>query len=112
MSDPASSWVGFDYGAIDGTDAASIEVIVEEAIRRERAAIRRRAIADVLAWLCAGARDAETIGRKALVFDYLSESHLACGSQRQLAERMGLSLGRVNAIVASVEADLPYFPKA
>jgi Trp operon repressor len=103
--------VGFEDGAAvplvdftypDDAPAGNREAVIEaiEEIRRQVEATHTGVLLD---WL-ATAGTAEAIGRRVLALAYVVQAEHAPRTQRELADRMGLSLGRVNAISANVGA--------
>jgi hypothetical protein len=60
--------------------------------------IREAAVSRLLDFLCAG-QEAEDVGRRAILLTYICRTPYGPRTQRELAMRLGLSLGQTNTIL-------------
>jgi hypothetical protein len=83
-----------------------------EATAMDVGRLRREGCCIALDVLAAGATSPEAIGRRVLIMAHLLGTDHGPRTQRELAARMGLSVGRVNAILACRGAVLEGFAHA
>jgi Trp operon repressor len=95
---------GFTYPTEDGAEAPAPDTVDLAAIRRARAA----GMDALLRYLASGCETPERVGRKALLIYALAHPG---PTQRELAERLGLSRSRISELSTQLKATLPTLAK-
>jgi hypothetical protein len=92
----------FDFDAAD----SALEAAIAEAIQLREKTIRSEIVLGVLRSLTRGRANARAIGCRAHVMLYLAQDETIRGTQRELAQRLHMTPGRISQLLTAEKRDL------